>query len=83
MKRLLNITCKRATYLISKKEDDSIGFLDKMKLRLHLGVCGACRLFEKQSWFIKLNAKHNHEHLDVSLSDSAKEKMSAALKSIQ
>lgn len=83
MKRLVNISCKKATYLISQKEEKAIGFFDSIKLKLHLGICSACRLFEKQSWFIKINAKHNHEHLDVSLSNDAKEKMSAALKSVQ
>lgn len=84
MKKLLNITCKKATYLVAKKEDGKLGFIDTIKLKLHLAICSACRLFEKQSWFIKLNAQHhNHEHLDITLSDTAKEKMDIALKSIQ
>jgi hypothetical protein len=83
MKQLLNITCKRATYLISLKEDKAIGFFDNIKLKLHLGICSVCRLFEKQSWFIKVNARHAHENLAETLSDDAKEKISTALKSIQ
>lgn len=83
MKRLVNISCKKATYLISQKEQKAIGFFDSIKLRLHLGICSACRLFEKQSFFIKINAKHNHEHLDATLSNEAKEKISAALKSLE
>jgi hypothetical protein len=83
MKRLLNISCKKATYLISLKEEKAIGFLNNIKLKLHLGICSACRLFENQSWFIKINANHNHEHLDVTLSEEAKQKLSTALKSIQ
>ncbi len=81
MKKLLNISCKRATYLISKKEAGENGFLDGIKLKIHLRICSACRLFEKQSWFIKLNAHHNHEHLDIALSSEAKEKIELALKS--
>jgi hypothetical protein len=83
MKRLLHIGCKKATYLISKKEEKAISFFDSIKLKLHLGVCNACRLFEQQSWFIKINAKHNHEQLDISLTDEAKEKISTALKNVQ
>lgn len=83
MIKLLNITCKNATYLISLKEEGKLGFIDRIKLKMHLGICSACRLFEKQSWFIKLNAKHNHEHLDINLSDDSKQKMDLALKSIQ
>jgi hypothetical protein len=83
MKKLLNITCKNATYLISIKEEGKLGFIDKMKLKMHLGICSACRIFAKQSWFIKLNANYNHEHLDVTLSDTAKEKMDIALRGIK
>jgi hypothetical protein len=83
MKRLVNISCKKATYLISKKQEKAIGLFDSIKLKLHLGVCSACRLFEKQSWFIKINANHDHEHLDVSLSNEAKEKIRTALKNVQ
>jgi len=81
MKQLVNISCKKATYLISKKEEKAIGFFDSLKLRLHLGICSTCRLFKQQSWFIKINAKHSHS--EFSLSNDAKEKMSAALKNIQ
>lgn len=81
MKKLLNISCKRATFLISKKEADKTGFLDNIKLRIHLIICNACRLFEKQNWFIKLNAHYNHEHLDITLSNEAKQKIELALKS--
>jgi predicted anti-sigma-YlaC factor YlaD len=83
MKKILNITCKKATYLISKKEDGKLGFIDSIKLKLHLSICSACRLFENQSWFIKINANHSHEHLDVTLSEEAKQKLTTALKSIQ
>ena len=83
MKKLFNITCKNATYLISKKEDGKLGLLDRLKLHLHLGICNACKLFEKQSWFIKLNAQNSHEHITASLSTEAKEKIELALKSVQ
>lgn len=83
MKKIFNITCKKATYLISKKEDGKLGFIDSIKLKLHLGICSACRLFENQSWFIKINANHSHENLDVTLSEDAKQKITTALKSIQ
>ncbi len=83
MKKLLNITCKHATYLISIKEDGKLGFINSIKLKLHLGICSACKLFEKQSWFIKINAQHSHQHLDITLSKTAKEKMDIALKTIQ
>jgi hypothetical protein len=50
---------------------------------MHLGICSACKLFENQSWFIKLNAKQSHEHITASLSSEAKEKIEIALKNAQ
>ncbi len=83
MKKLFNITCKHTTYLISKKEDRKIRLIDRLKLQMHLGICSACKLFENQSWFIKLNAKQSHEHITASLSSEAKEKIEIALKNAQ
>ena len=81
MKKLINISCKKATYLISQKEEGEINFWDSIKLRIHLGICSVCKIFAKQSWFIKINAKHNHGYLDTSLSIEAKQKIELALKS--
>ena len=81
MKKLMNISCKNATYFISQKEEGEIGFLNSIKLRIHLVICTACKLFAKQSWFIKINAKHNPEHLEAFLSNEAKQKIDFALKS--
>ena len=83
MKKIFNITCKHATYLISKKEDRKIGLLNRLKLQMHLGLCSACKLFENQSWFIKMNAKNSHNHITASLSSKAKEKIEIALKNAQ
>ena len=83
MKKLFNITCKNATYLISKKEDRKIGLMERIKLQLHLSICSACKLFENQSWFIKFNAQHSHEHTTASLSSEAKEKIEIALKNAE
>jgi hypothetical protein len=83
MNKILNITCKEATYLISKKEDGDIGLINRLKLKMHLGICSVCKLFENQSWFIKLNAQHSHEHTTTTLSSEAKEKIELALKNAQ
>ncbi len=81
MKKLLNITCKEATLLLCKKEQNALSFFEMIKLRLHMGICSMCRLFEKQSLFIKINAKH--EHIHAILNKEVKEKIKLALENEQ
>jgi len=69
------ISCKKATYLLSKKEAQHLSFSEKVKLRLHLFVCSFCRLFEKQSKLICSNASHAHQHNNAELSPASKEKI--------
>ena len=78
--RLLNITCKKATLLISKKEENKLSWLEKWQLCGHLTICRLCRKFEHQSGFIGRNAKLLHEYIHATLSPEAKEKIKAALK---
>ena len=77
---LLNITCKKATLLISKKEEHKLSWLEKWQLRGHLTICSLCRKFEQQSSFIGRSAKILHEYIHAPLSPEAKEKIKAALK---
>lgn len=77
---LLNISCKKATLLVSKKEENKLSWLEKIKLRGHLAICSVCRKFETQSGFIGRNAKYLHEHLHAHLSPESKEKMQEVLK---
>ncbi len=74
------ISCKKATYLVSKKEEKKLSWIERWQLRAHLAMCSLCRKFEMQSGFIGRNAKHLHEHLHATLSPEAKEKIKAVLK---
>ncbi len=76
----VNITCKKATLLISMKEEGKLSFTQRLQLRMHLSVCSMCKLFEKQSLFISKNARHLHEHSDTPLSSDAKGRMSKVIK---
>lgn len=73
----LMITCKEATYLISKKEENKLTWLSKIKLRGHLAICSMCRRFEQQSSFIGRMAARVHVH--ATLSPESKEKMQKTL----
>jgi len=41
--------CKKATFLIEKKQIGSISMREKMELKIHLAGCSVCRIFEQQS----------------------------------
>ena len=75
---LLNISCKKATYLVSKKEEQKLSWFDKIRLRGHMTICSLCRKFEAQTALIARLAKHDHP--EVTLSPESKEKMETALK---
>ncbi|NCI46132.1 anti-sigma factor family protein [Sediminibacterium soli] len=44
--------CKKATFLLSKREENKLTWLEQVQLRTHLGLCGACKHFEKQTMII-------------------------------
>ncbi|MFL9481447.1 hypothetical protein ACI6Q2_01635 [Chitinophagaceae bacterium LWZ2-11] len=73
------ITCKKATYLLSKKEERKLSFLEKIQIKMHVTVCSLCRLFEQQTWLIGKNAPHTHEHSNIKLSEEAKQRIARLL----
>ena len=70
---LLNISCKKATYLISKKEQGHINLFDRFTLRIHLSICSLCKRFEQQTGLIIKHAKHTHS--EEKLSEEVKERI--------
>ena len=46
---LFTISCKKATYLVSKKEEGKLNWIESIQLRSHMAICSLCRLFEKQT----------------------------------
>jgi hypothetical protein len=74
---VLNTSCKKATYLISKKEEHKLSWLDGIRLRSHLSICGLCRKFESQTNFIGRMIKNTGA--DISLPHGSKEKIQKAL----
>lgn len=76
MKSLM-ISCKKATLLVSKKEEKRLSWLEKWQLRAHMALCSVCRRFEEQSSFIGRMARQIHVH--ETLPDASKEKMQQVL----
>jgi hypothetical protein len=49
--------CYRATFLIEKKQLDSIRFNEHLELAFHLACCPPCRTYQKQSHLINRSLK--------------------------
>jgi hypothetical protein len=75
LKYLVQITCKKATYLISKNEEHRLSLLEWVKLQFHLSICSLCKLFQKQTKLIGQNAKHSQDYQQLKLSDATKAKI--------
>ena len=48
------ISCKEASFLVSKREDVLLPVHDRLRLKLHLFVCRPCRRFAKQIYWISI-----------------------------
>ena len=52
------ISCRKATKLISKAEDESLSIFEKIILIIHMSMCWCCRRFQKQLRAIGVTAKY-------------------------
>ncbi|MDQ3535416.1 MAG: hypothetical protein M3421_07285 [Bacteroidota bacterium] len=84
MKKLMNVlmlSCIKATEFVEKKLDNKLNMIEKIQLYLHTRMCGACRLYEKQSKFIDevlkryLNGSIQIINEEQTLSNKIKEKI--------
>ena len=70
--------CRKATFLIEKKQIDRITTREKLELKTHLAGCAVCRIYEKQSIIIDMIAKENFlasQHKDFILDDEFKQRL--------
>ena len=68
--------CKKATFLIDKKNLEGISFLQHMELQVHLVGCSICRLYQKQSQAIDKmvdNIYHTNTSTEFALDERFKE----------
>ena len=79
MANWFNISCKKATYLISKKQEQgSLAIGESLQLFIHLFICDVCKLFKIQTTYILKNI-HQHHHAET-LTVAAKEKIAVVVK---
>ena len=50
----ININCRQASILLSKREDMPLGRMDRLKLSIHLAICKYCRNVARQFASIRL-----------------------------
>ncbi len=77
------LSCEKATFLMSKKEEGKLSVTERIQLKLHLGICDFCSRFQKQTAFISRHADHLHHHHPATLSPEKKEAIIALLKDEQ
>ncbi|WP_232324588.1 hypothetical protein [Pedobacter cryoconitis] len=70
--------CRKATFLIEKKQLTVLTLREKIELRIHLSGCSFCRLFQKQS--IGINKMvyelfHQAVNREIRLDDDYKKKL--------
>jgi len=50
---MLGLSCKDASALLSQAQERTLGPYERLKLRLHLGLCDGCTNFRRQLEFIR------------------------------
>ena len=63
--------CRKATFLIEKKQIGNLSLSEKIELKIHLAGCSVCRLFQQQSIVINTMVR-THLHGGIKLDDEFK-----------
>ncbi len=58
------ISCKKATYLISKQQETKISFADKIRLNFHTLICDVCSQYKAQTTYFlnKIKSQKKQAH---------------------
>jgi len=48
MMKAMKMTCEQVYPLISESRDHPLSFLNRMRLKMHLTICGLCQIYQKQ-----------------------------------
>lgn len=71
--------CDQATLLITKSQYQRLGWLDRLKLKMHLASCKFCRCFLEQSNYISTQVDElktiDPDNLKLHLTDTQKTKI--------
>jgi hypothetical protein len=50
--------CKQTSQLLSQAQDRPLGFIERLRMRLHLAICDRCRRVSKQFDFLRAAVRH-------------------------
>jgi len=50
-------TCRDVSALVSRAMDARLSFGERLRVRVHLAICGACRRFAKQVRMLRWGAR--------------------------
>ncbi|WP_444985017.1 zf-HC2 domain-containing protein [Halomonas mongoliensis] len=66
--------CKGATRLMSLKQDRRLTFQERLSLRLHLSMCGACRQCDRQFTLLhRVGARFESRLADTTGDDASRQ----------
>jgi predicted anti-sigma-YlaC factor YlaD len=81
------LTCKQASQLLSQSLDRPLPLTNRIKLRLHLVICDACKRFSKQMHVLKTALQRlklqTESDYTVVLSEAAKARINHTIASEQ
>jgi len=76
----MSISCKKATELVSKKEEGKISMSERYQLVQHMAVCYLCRFFSSQNkQILQSTIKYKNTEPQSKLSSSNKSAMINAI----
>jgi hypothetical protein len=76
MANWFNISCAKATYLLSKKQESGLAVAERIQLAIHITICDVCKLFKIQITYITKCSK-NQSQEEHYLSSKAKQSIKA------
>jgi hypothetical protein len=76
----MSISCKKATELVSKREEGNITLKERYQLLKHISACYLCKFFATQNKQItKSSKKYEEAVLEDNLSQAQKSKMISSI----
>jgi hypothetical protein len=80
MHHFFGLTCKDITRLVSESMDRNLSLTQRIKIRIHLGMCRYCARFEKQVRFLRTVCQtHEKVPSEAALSAKARERIRRTL----
>jgi hypothetical protein len=83
---MISITCQRAAELVSQSLETRLSGWERLTLGLHLGICGPCWRFRRQSFLVQRAGRlagqpERAGRAAASLSEAARERIKSRLRS--